>query len=106
LWFCAVTVDIIVECELFAGFDTPFSKDSHTKLIPHHPFVDVTVWVAGVIAEASHVALACRIYEFTLVERHEIKVFDAFFIVLMHSSAEGVFTNDLANVLENKVMGT
>jgi len=58
------------------------------------------------IAEAPHVAFACRIDEFTLVERHKIKMFDAFFIVLMHPSAEGVFANDLANVLENKVIGT
>src|ERR1700733_9720362 len=48
----AISVDIVVEYELLTSFDFPLGKNSHSKLVSHHPLVDIAVWATRVIAEA------------------------------------------------------
>ena len=100
-----VSIDIVVEDELFSSLDISLGKDAHAQLIANHPFVDVAIGITGVVAEPTKVAAFGGIDELASTERHEVEVLNAFIIVGDHSFAEGVFGNDLAYVLEDEFVG-
>lgn len=97
VWFAAVTglgvgavaVDIVVESEFFSGFNAALGEDAHAESIANNPFVDKTVRVARMVAESAEVALFCCINKLSFAERHEIKVFDALLVILVHAPSEG-----------------
>ena len=102
----AVSVDIVVEYELLASFDFPLGKNSHSKLISHHPFVDIAVRTTGVIAEPAQVSFLCSIDEFAFRKGHEIEVLDPFFIVLNHAPSELGLIDDLSDIFEYEITGS
>ena len=106
LRFCAISIDVVVEDEFFAGLDIAFGKNTHAKLISDHPLVDVAVRITRVVAESSQVAFLGSVHEFALCERHKVEVLDAFFVVLLHLSSEHIFAYDFADVLKNEVVSS
>ena len=57
------------------------------------------------VAEPAQVAFFGGIYEFVLCERHEVKVFDAFLVILNHAASKYLLVNHFSNVLKNKIAG-
>lgn len=104
LRICSVTVDIVVEDELLAGFDVPLRKDTHPELFAHDPLVHVAIGIARVIAKPGEVALLGRVDELTLVERHEVEMLDALFVVLPHATSELRLVDHLSDVLEDELV--
>jgi hypothetical protein len=105
LGISAVSIDVVVEDEFFAGFDSPLGEDAHAQFIPDHPLVDKAIRIARVIAEAAEVTLLRRIDELTLGEGHEIEMLNTFFVILDHASAEGTLINDLPDIFEDEIAG-
>lgn len=100
-----VSVHVVVEDQLLASFDAPLGKDTHAQLLADNPFVHVAVGIAGVIAEAAEIALLGRIDELVLREGHEVEMLDAFLVILYRALPKGRLVDDLADVLEDKVVG-
>lgn len=100
----AVSINIVIECELFTGFDGPFGEDSHPELLAHNPLVDIAVGIARVVAETAEVPPLGRIDELVFAERHEIEMFDTLFIVLSHAASKWTLGNDFAQVLEDELL--
>jgi hypothetical protein len=57
-----------------------------------------------VIAESTQIASLRRIYKLTLVQGHEVKVFDALFVVLSHPTPELLLSDHLSNILEDQLV--
>jgi hypothetical protein len=57
-----------------------------------------------VIAKSAKIAFSRRVYEFALVERHEVEMLDPFFVILSHSAMKAGFCNDFANILEDEII--
>jgi hypothetical protein len=104
LWISTISVNIVIEDKFLAGFNASLGKYPHTKFFAHNPFINVAIWVAGMIAEPTEITLLSRIYEFTFRERHEIEMLDALFIVLDGSASEGRLVDDFSDVLENEII--
>jgi len=56
------------------------------------------------IAEPTEIASLCSVDKFTLIEGHEVEMLDALLVILVHPPAEGILTNDLTEIFENKVV--
>lgn len=49
-----ISVNIIVEGQLFVLLDIPLCKDSHANMIANGPLCDVAVWVTTVVSKTSY----------------------------------------------------
>jgi len=78
----SISVDIIIENELFACLYISFGEDAHTQSSTNDPFVNITVRIARVVAKATQITLLCRIDELAFIQGHEVEVFDAFLVIL------------------------
>jgi len=58
------------------------------------------------ITESTEIASLCSVDEFTHIEGHEVEMLDALLVILVHSPAEGIFTNNFADMFENKIVGS
>src|SRR5579871_5242767 len=74
LWVCTISVDIIVKNKFFASFYGPLGKYSHAKFIANNPFINVTIWIAGMIAKSTKVALFGCVDKLAFGKGHKIKV--------------------------------
>jgi len=81
-------------------------KNAHAQLITDDPFVHVAIWIAGMIAESTEIAFLRSINEFRFREGHEIKMFDAFFVIGDGSFPECLLIDYFADVLKNKIVRT
>lgn len=79
------------------------SEYAHAELFANNPFVDVAIWVAGMITEPSEISLLSSIDKLAFTQGHEIEMLDAFFIVGMHAPTKGGLSNNLANILKYEV---
>jgi hypothetical protein len=104
LWISTVSVNVVVEDKFLAGLNAPLGKYSHAKFIAHNPFIDVAIWIAGMIAETTKVTLLSRINELALRKGHKIKMFDALLIVLDSSASESRLVDDFSDVFENEII--
>lgn len=98
-----IAIDVVVENEFLACFDSSFGEDAHAQLVAYDPFVDKAIRIARVVAEAAEIALFGSINKLALGERHEVEVLDALLVILHHASPEGLFFNHLTNILENEI---
>jgi hypothetical protein len=101
----AVSVDVVVENQLLAGFDVSLGKNAHAQSLADDPFVNVAVWSARVVTEASKVSLFRGIDEFALRQGHEVEMFDTFLIILDRAPPERGLVDHLADILENEIIG-
>jgi len=58
------------------------------------------------ITESTEIASLCSVNEFTLIEGHEVEMLDTLLVILMHSLAESIFTNNFADIFEDKIVGS
>lgn len=56
------------------------------------------------VAKSSEVSTFGCIDKFSFGEGHEVEVLDAFLIVVLHATAEGLLGNDLTDILEYKII--
>lgn len=104
LWISSISIDVVVEDQLFACFDFPLGKNSHPQFVTNHPFIDIAVGVAGVIAESTQISFLSSVNKFVLREGHEIEMLDALIVVLDGASTKIGFIDNLSNILKNEFM--
>ena len=56
------------------------------------------------IAKPAQISFLSRINKLSLRKRHEVEMFDAFFIILYHAAAKAGFVNNFANILINHLL--
>ena len=100
----AISVNVVVENQLFAGFDVALGKYAHAQFLPDDPFIDVAVRIAGVVAESPKVALFGSIDKLALAQGHEIEMLDALVIILNCSASECWLIDYFSDVLEDKII--
>lgn len=95
----AITVNVVVESQLFSLFDVSFGEDSHSLFIPDRPLCDHAVWSARVIQKPPESSLFCGIDEDVAIECHKVKVFDSLVGIVAHSTLKEGWSDHLADVL-------
>lgn len=106
LWVGPIPVNVVVENQFFASFDFLLGKDAHSEFVANHPLVNIAIRVAGVIAEAPQVSFLGRVDKFSFAEGHEIKVLDAFVVILDHTSTKLWLVDDFTNILVDEITRT
>jgi hypothetical protein len=104
LWISAVTVDVVVENQLFSGLNSTLGENAHSQPISDHPFVHITVGIARVVAKATEIASLRGIDKLAFRQRHEVEMLDALLVILLHSSSKDVFAYHLTDVFENEII--
>lgn len=99
LWISAVSINVVIKNELFAGFDIPFCKNSHPQLVANYPFVDITIWITTVVAKSPQTALFRRIDEFSCLQTHKVEMLDASLSINVDALSEPRLINDFADIL-------
>lgn len=100
----SITVDIIVEGELFVLPYVPFGENAHAQSVFYYPLGNVAVWIATVIRKSANITLLSRIDELVLLQHHKIKMFDAVVGVVAHTLQKGGLANYLAYVFVDEVV--
>ena len=59
--YIPISIDIIVECELFVLLDVTLGKDPHANMVANRPLCDVTIRLAAVIRESANSSALCRV---------------------------------------------
>jgi hypothetical protein len=104
LWISAVTVDVVVENQLFSGLNSSLGENAHSQSISDYPFVHIAIGIAGVVAKATEITSLRSIDKLALRQRHEVEMLDALFVVLLHSSSKDVFADHFTNIFENEIV--
>lgn len=104
LWISTISVDVVVENQLLACLDVALGKDAHPQFVAHHPFVNIAVGVARVIAKATQITFLGSINEFILRKGHEVEVLDSLIVVLDGAPAKVGFVDDFSNIFKNEVV--
>jgi hypothetical protein len=100
----AVSIHVVVENEFLARLNRPLGEDAHAQLLAYHPFIDIAIGVARVVAEPAQITSLRRIHKLPLVQGHEVEVFDALLVVLSHPSSELDLSHHLPNILEDQLV--
>jgi hypothetical protein len=58
-----ITVDIVVESQLFIFLDVSTSKDSHTNVLPDGPFGNIAIRVTTVIGKSADASSFRSVYK-------------------------------------------
>ena len=104
LWISTISIDVVIENQLFPGFDVSLGKNAHAQFLTHHPFVHVAIRIARMIAKSTEISFLRRIHELTFREGHEIEMLNAFFIILNRATSKCRLIDDFSDILEYEVI--
>lgn len=102
LSFVAISINVVVECQLLALLHIALSKDAHPHVFSDLPFGDVTVWVTAVINESGDASFFRCVEILVLLEHHEVEMRDALIVIAPHPFVEIFWIDDLSDVFVHK----
>lgn len=113
-----ISINVVVEGQLFVLLDIPFREDTHADIVADGPFCHITIWITAVVGETTDsTTFGCvdelnrpntsrcarapnrAVTHLVLLKHHEIKVLNALQRVIPHSLLERRWVDYIPYVL-------